>query len=126
MKMRIQGDSLRLRVRRSELDRLLAGGRVEETVHFPGGPAASLTYTLEVVNGDRETSVRYGTGEIAVAIAAADACVWSQEDKVGIYKELHHDGGIFSLTVEKDFACLDSMSEDQSDAFENPRRATVC
>ncbi|MGH9600687.1 MAG: DUF7009 family protein, partial [Terracidiphilus sp.] len=34
MKLRIQGNSLRLRVTRAELDRLAGNGRVEETVYF--------------------------------------------------------------------------------------------
>ena len=126
MKMRIKGDSLRLRVLRSELERLLAGGRVEETIHFPGEPYTSLTYALEVAGGNRETSVSYRPGEIAVAIAAADARAWSHESQVGIYKEILHNGRAFSLAVEKDFACLDAAGEDQPDAFANPRHAGVC
>ena len=47
MKLRIKGNSLRLRVSRSELARFLEGERVEETIHFTRAPEASLTYALE-------------------------------------------------------------------------------
>ncbi|HVU45712.1 MAG TPA: hypothetical protein VHD85_06295 [Terracidiphilus sp.] len=126
MKIRIKGDSLRLRVLRSELDRLLTAGRIEETIHFPAGPNASLTYALEIATGNNETSVCYRQGEIVVVLAASDVHIWAQEDRVGVYKELHNNGRIFSLMVEKDFACLDETGEDQSDTFANPHHAGIC
>ncbi len=126
MKMRIKGDSLRLRVLRPELARLLAGGRVEETIHFSAKPEASLTYALEIAAGAGETSVRYQPGEIVVALAAADARAWAQEDHVGVYKELRHGSRAFSLVVEKDFACIEAAGEDQPDTFENPQHAGIC
>jgi hypothetical protein len=47
MKLRIKGNSLRLRVSRSELAHLQAGGRIEETIRFAEAPEAKLTYALE-------------------------------------------------------------------------------
>lgn len=59
MKLRIKGDSLRLRVSRSELDRVLAGGRVEETIHFGTASEAKFTYALEVALQTAPVRVRY-------------------------------------------------------------------
>lgn len=47
MKLRIKGNSLRLRVSRSEVAKLLKGQRVEETIHFAPQSAAPLSYALE-------------------------------------------------------------------------------
>jgi len=47
MKLRIKGNSLRLRVSRSELAHLQAGGRIEETIRFAEAPEAKLTYASE-------------------------------------------------------------------------------
>ncbi len=47
MKLRIKGNSLRLRVSPSEVARLLETGRIEETIHLSSDQNASLTYALE-------------------------------------------------------------------------------
>ena len=45
MKLRIQGNSLRLRLTRNEVAQLHDGGRVESSIEF--GPGRTLTYALE-------------------------------------------------------------------------------
>jgi hypothetical protein len=60
MKLRIKGNSLRIRVGRSELERFLDDGRVEDTIHFAPQPEARLTYVLESSAPEStETNVRY-------------------------------------------------------------------
>ena len=60
MKLRIKGNSLRMRVGRAELTRFLHDGRIEDTIHFAAEPEASLTYALEVsVVDTAQTQVRY-------------------------------------------------------------------
>jgi hypothetical protein len=44
MKLRIKGNSMRLRVSRSEVTRLLAGDRLEETIRFGPETRARFTY----------------------------------------------------------------------------------
>jgi hypothetical protein len=46
MKLRIQGNSIRLRVSRSELAAFVETGRLEETVYFGPQVETSLTYAL--------------------------------------------------------------------------------
>jgi hypothetical protein len=46
MKLRIKGNTLRVRVSRSEVARLLAGDCLEETIHFSPEPVAKFTYAL--------------------------------------------------------------------------------
>jgi Na+-transporting NADH:ubiquinone oxidoreductase subunit NqrA len=45
MKLRIRGDSIRLRLKVSEVDRIAAGESIVEETHFPD---SVLTYRLEV------------------------------------------------------------------------------
>jgi hypothetical protein len=47
MKLRIKGNTLRLRVSRSKVPRLLSGDRLEETIHFTPEPVAKFTYALQ-------------------------------------------------------------------------------
>ena len=42
MKLRIQGNSLRLRITPSEMARLLANGRIEETICFSSDPNSAV------------------------------------------------------------------------------------
>ena len=46
MKLLIKGDSLRLRVTRSELARLLIGERIEDSIDFSSAPDVHLNYAL--------------------------------------------------------------------------------
>ena len=121
MKLRLEGNTLRLRLKRPEIDTLQAHGRVEASVDF--GPAGRLVYALEVSGAER-LGVRYAPGEIVVAVPAAQAARWAgSEEEVGM--EATHalpDGGTLSLLVEKDFQCLHRpLTEADRDAFYNPK-----
>jgi hypothetical protein len=59
MKLRIKGNSLRLRESRSEGTRLLKGERVEETIHFTSQVIPKLTYALERESSVVAPTVRY-------------------------------------------------------------------
>ena len=127
MKLRIKGDSLRLRVSRTELERFLCGERVEETIHFSSDPDAKLTYSLEKASHGASTGVHYSPGQITVLLAKEEVGAWGDPNQVGIYTSV----GIGSensleLVVEKDFACLDRSDEDKTDTFENPHAGVIC
>ena len=55
MKLRIKGDSLRLRVGPAEVERLTGSGRIEETIHF--APGVQMTYALELSESAASISV---------------------------------------------------------------------
>ena len=127
MKLRIKGDSLRLRVSRSELDRFLRGERIEDTIHFSSEPEAKLTYSLENAVYGASTGVRYSIGHVTVLLSKDHARTWSDNNQVGIYTSV----GIGSensleLVIEKDYACLDRSDEDNTDTFENPHAGALC
>lgn len=121
MKLRIKGNSLRLRVSRSELDRLISGDRIEETIRFASEPDAKLTYVLESAAGIASTTVRYSQQRITVVIDHDQLLIWSEADKVGIHASVEVGSNErLELIVEKDFACLDGSDEQNEDAFANP------
>jgi hypothetical protein len=127
MKLRIKGNSLRLRVSRSELAQFQAGGRIEETIHFTAAPEATLTYALESALRSSPVSVRYGSREITVILSQDRARIWGAEDEVGVYTTLDMGpAGSLEVVVEKDFTCLDRSDEDNSDAFANPVAGATC
>ena len=120
MKLRIKGNSLRLRVSRSDTTRLMQTGRIEETIRFGAEDDAKLTYALEHSAATTELSVRYRPLEITVMISTEEARRWSDSDQVGCYRAMAIRGEVLAVLVEKDFACLDGSDADNEDAFENP------
>ena len=127
MKLRIKGHSLRLRVSRSELDRLMAGNNIEETIRFAPDPEAFLTYSMGSATGISTTTVRYCQHKIAVVLAEHELRIWSETSQVGIYTsvDIGSDEPL-ELIVEKDFACLTGSDEENEDTFANPHAAAVC
>lgn len=121
MKLRIKGDSLRLRVGPSEVQRLMNSGRIEETIHF--APAAHLTYALEHSKTAACLSAIQSSGEVAVIVPTSVAQAWASGDDVGIYGAIPNGSGFLELAVEKDFACLDSTHTRDRDAYPNPKAA---
>jgi len=130
MKLRIKGDSLRLRVSPSEMTRLLQFGRVDETIHFGPQHDAKLTYALVTSVADARQnaaiSVRYEPQEVAVVVSAAQARSWADGSNVGVYAEIDTGTGKLDIAVEKDFACLDKNDEQNEDTFPNPNQGVVC
>ena len=127
MKLRIKGNSLRLRVSRSELTRFLAGEVVSETIRFAAAPEAKLTYALARGTQASAAMVRYGSQEVTVLLSEEQAQSWSQESEVGVYTLVDiAPEGLLELIVEKDFACLDRSDADNKDTFANPLMGSTC
>ena len=126
MKLRIKGDSLRLRVSPSEVGRLLETGRIEETVHFGEAAEAKLTYALELAADANEMSIRYQSGKVTVVVGTRAAEAWSKGAEVGMYGADHAGSTRLELAVEKDFACLVKSDADNLDTFPNPSQGAHC
>lgn len=126
MKLRIRGNSLRLRVSRSETALLMQAGRIEETIRFGAENDAKLTYALEHSDAKPEISVRYQSSEVTVTVPTEEARRWSEGDQVGLYCDFAIGGEALAVLVEKDFACLDGSDADNKDTFENPNHGATC
>src|SRR5260370_15837109 len=121
MKLRIKGNSLRLRVSRSELAHFQAGGRIEETIRFAEAPEAKLTYALESAVQSSPVKVRYRFHDVTVILSENQVRIWEAESEVGVYSNLDiGSAGSLDVIVEKDFACLDRGDEENRDTFANP------
>lgn len=116
MKLRIKGNSLRLRISRSELARLMTVGRIEETIQFAPEAHARLTYALTVRDGKEDLWLEYLDQAVTVILSTAAARRWAESEDVGVCAE-----GMVDLLVEKDFACLDRSNPEDADAFPNPK-----
>jgi hypothetical protein len=123
MKLRIHGNSLRLRLNQQEVAALWKNGRVENSLQF--SPGAQLTYSLEADADTGEPYAAYENGHIRVRIPKDQARAWASSEETGIYYGRPGEAGL-ALAVEKDFRCLHrSAGEEQedADAFPNPLMA---
>jgi hypothetical protein len=118
MKLRIRGDSLRLRLSQAEIARLRDTGEVGDRIRFGD---RSLDYVL-VSAGIEAPRARFDGDRIEVAVPHATARDWAETEQISIEAEQTlADGAPLRLLIEKDFKCLAPRAgEDDSDAFPNP------
>lgn len=112
MKLRIKGNSIRMRLTRPEVRQLALTGQVEELTIFGNSQLAYAVRTAQ-----QETlSASFTDGRITIFIPAEFASTWPDNDLVGL--QLNGQG--LDILVEKDFVCIDRKNEDQSDQYEHP------
>ena len=127
MKLRIKGNSLRVRVSRSEVARILAGDCLEETIHFAPEASAKFTYALRQALSVSRPTVQYTDNRVTILMPADQTNAWGVTDQVGISEDISLGRlGALALLIEKDFACLDRGDEDNEDTFPNPNAGTSC
>jgi len=123
MKLRIRGDSVRLRLTRSEVQGLAERGAVEELTRFPGG--TSLRYVLRADSAAPAVSAAFAAGVLSVSLPHATALAWSRSEEVAVTADVPLEGAVLRILVEKDFPCLTTRpDEDDSDAFDRDRLAS--
>ena len=121
MKLRIRGDSIRLRLKRAEVDQIAAGDGIAEETHFPG---SVLTYRLDVCD-NRDISAIFDNGSLVVNLPKSEVLAWASSDAVSLHVEQKISGTRdLSLLIEKDFICLEPGHhgdwEDDQDTFPHP------
>ncbi|RMG79842.1 MAG: hypothetical protein D6714_15690, partial [Bacteroidetes bacterium] len=123
-KLRMAGNSIRLRLSQGEVRQFAESGRVEETVRFAENTL--LTYVLEKGAGDA-LSARLEGSKITVEVPDKKGMEWAKTDLVGIEGSLEiTPGERLKILVEKDFKCLAPRAgEDESDNFPHPKEGDI-
>ncbi|MCB0569172.1 MAG: hypothetical protein KDC66_05390 [Phaeodactylibacter sp.] len=116
MKIRCHANSIRLRVRKSDLEALNEGGAVREEVTF--APGQSLIFELRLAEVQALTaSFRGNLATVSVPMQLGRQ--WIATDEVGL--EAHQEAGTSTplhLLIEKDFPCKHQPTEDKQDTFQ--------
>jgi hypothetical protein len=123
MKLRIKGNSIRIRLSRSEVDSFATGGYLEEKTEFGN---SELIYALQAKDGIPMLEAGFSGNKITLYVSSAIPAQWAANEVVGYdyYMDTGNNRQLY-LLLEKDFKCIDAQTnEDQSDNFENPRK--VC
>lgn len=120
MKIRIKENSLRIRLLKSEVDKLEAEGYLETETSFVNN---KLVYALESIEEGNQLTVDFLDNKITMFVPLALLNGWAQNSVVGFSAQmpLTENGSLF-LLLEKDFVCTDATTEDQSDNFSNPNK----
>jgi hypothetical protein len=127
MKLRLQSNSIRLRLKQSEVDRFLRTGRVEERIVSGTDDQESFRYLLETNDAVSAPKGSIAPGSVIVQVPTADALKWALTNQIGIEGEQTIDSNTrLRILVEKDFACLDGSEEQNADTFPNPLAGQKC
>ena len=121
MKLRIRGNSVRIRLSQTELEQLAETGIAEDRVRF--SPGAELAYRVKVTP-DGDVRAELGASGVTVTLSKGSLERWLAPAEVSIRAEQPIDGReTLTILIEKDFACLvPREGEDDSDLFPNPSR----
>lgn len=126
MKLRIKGDSLRLRLTRGEVQELAQRGVVEERVHItPGGV---LVYRVRRAPAAAALAATFENGVVEIQVPDGQAREWCASERVTLEHVQPHAEVRLHIVVEKDYACLaPRQGEDESDNFPHPNdRSAKC
>ena len=126
MKIRIKGNSIRLRLTQSEIDVFAEEGIIKDQIQFGTTIDSSLTYSLE--KGEFVgISALFEGNEIRIRVSEEIGDNWSKTDRVGIENEvLLGKNQTLKILIEKDFKCLTTRKgEDESDNFPHPHESTL-
>src|SRR5580765_759122 len=118
MKLRIKGNSIRLRLLRSEVERFIATGSISDATHFGTNGSPVLRYSLVSSPSSASVRSRFENGEIIIEIPANEAGRWAASNEVSLKAEQPIEDGNLALLIEKDFVCLDRPDDpEREDAF---------
>lgn len=116
MKLRIKGNTLRLRLTQTEVD-TVANGEVMDKTQFPGDK--ELVYKIVKGSG---FDAQLTNDVVLIQLPSNEVDKWASSDKVSIgFKLSLENKEVLDVAVEKDFQCLtERPKEDESDMFPNP------
>jgi hypothetical protein len=121
MKLRIKGDSIRLRLSQSEVNRFAESGEVQDTIRF--SPTSTLTYRLCMDSEVTALTTTFARDCITIRVPIAIGTTWATTDRVGMEHSAPTgiDDGHLRILIEKDFQCLTVRpGEDESDNYPHP------
>jgi hypothetical protein len=126
MKLRFQSNSIRLRLKQAEVEKLAKTGRVEEKVVMGSGPWDAFHYALEASHVVSKPHAILEKKGVLVQVPFAEVSRWAASDEVGIEATLRlGDEKELHVLIEKDFMCLHGgTQEENSDTFPNPLAKT--
>jgi hypothetical protein len=121
VKLRLQFNSIRFRLKRSEVEQFAQTGRLEEKIFLGTGGDEVFHYVLEVSGTVSTTRAVLKPRAVIVQVPPEAVTRWASSDQIGIDGEqpVAHQANL-RILIEKDFACIDGTDEENADTFPNP------
>jgi hypothetical protein len=121
VKLRLQLNSIRFRLKQSEVEQFVRTGRVEEKIISGSGDEGTFSYVLESVDSVSSSRATLKPRAIIVQVPPDAVMRWASTDQIGIEDDQPVDNQTsLRILIEKDFACIDGTDEDNTDTFPNP------
>ena len=119
MKLRIKGNTVRLRLSKPEVELLSAQGMIKEQTNFGN---TSFMYSIQKEVNGNQLRADFKNDALTVYMPESLLTGWSTNNTIGFDNKQPGDPipGLYIL-VEKDFKCIDNSTEDQRDNYENPK-----
>ncbi len=109
MKLRLEENSLRLRLSDAEVAQFARTGQVAYTIAFGPTPGATLHYALERLPDSAlatAVQVQYEAGRLTVQVPISIARDWTETENIGFQcSVLVAEGQQLRILVEKDLDC---------------------
>lgn len=108
MKLRLHGNSIRLRLNRREVNGLASGNTLEERILFPDN--GRLSYVLEPIR-QGGAAARFHGGVVRIAAPFDAVAKWASSDDLGLYFDFTVGEKPLKVAIEKDLECLHGPEE---------------
>ena len=123
MKLRISGNSIRLRLSQSDVNLLVENGEIIGKLNFPS-PSPALEYQLSILKSSDITHVLFEGQKMIFEIPQLEINNWVNSNQEGIYKTIEiKNNQELILQIEKDYKCLHKENE-TVDTFPNPKESS--
>jgi len=122
MKLRIRGNSIRLRLSQQNMKVFGEEGRVENSIQFGSTTDGKLIYALETADV-KKLKCEFKDNTLTIFVPKDLAKVWIESQLVGLeHLDSTTENDQVRILVEKDFKCMHvRINEDESDSYPHPR-----
>lgn len=105
MKLRLDKNSVRLRLQRSEVHRLRETGCISQTIDFGIRGSDKLTYSLQSSSVSSVMFVRFANHGLEILLPHEMVEAWADTDMIGLYGEQKNNCTTrLKIIIEKDLA----------------------
>lgn len=118
MKLRINGNDIRIRVNKAEFEAFMEYGSIADILEIPHAP---LSYSLEKC-GEKVINLSRLGDSIRIGLPMDKVEEWKSEDKIGFSEVVTLQDKSIRITVEKELKCPNPEEcQADPDAFARPK-----
>ncbi|RFS22615.1 hypothetical protein DVR12_12510 [Chitinophaga silvatica] len=123
MKIRLRGNSIRYRLDKNDVELLKATNKVESSTHIGAGILHFCIKRKEI----SDPVIKLEADGVHLFLPEEQIDNWLLPEQVGFEIIIPNtDGTEVKILVEKDFKCLNTRDEDDSQSFDHPNSGQNC